>query len=128
MIFNEIANRIMRLEDIENEGDLAAALGMAQSTFSERKKRGSIPFREIVSLCEKKEYNLHYVVFGKTRSKSMLKGLAAAENIETYGLDDDEYQIIELWRGATDFARGEAKGRLEASQKKANKSRKKRGA
>ena len=43
--------------------DVAAELGIAQATFATMKKRGSIPYREIMEFCARKKISINWLFF-----------------------------------------------------------------
>lgn len=51
---------------MSKDGEVAVALGMTKTAFSERKKRGSFPEKELRALAaEKPEIDVHYVLTGE---------------------------------------------------------------
>ncbi len=58
MIFDEFITQFKRLSGAKNETDVGKILGFAQSTFAQRKKTGSIPYREAVLWAQKNQKSL----------------------------------------------------------------------
>ncbi len=62
--FIEIIERIKAEIGSKNDYDVAEALDMKQNAFSLRKKRGSIPYEEIISFCDKINLSYDWVLCG----------------------------------------------------------------
>ena len=67
--FNEIIERLKDIVSSKKIGgkvydkDVAAELGIAQATFATMKKRGSIPYREIMEFCARKKISINWLFF-----------------------------------------------------------------
>ncbi|WP_457608675.1 LexA family transcriptional regulator [Nitratifractor sp.] len=67
--FQEIIERIKDIISTKKIGsrvydkDVAAELGIAQATFATMKKRGSIPYREIMEFCARKKISINWLFF-----------------------------------------------------------------
>jgi len=67
--FNEIIEKIKDI--ISNEmpngkvfdKDVAAELGISQATFATMKKRGAIPFRELMEFCARRKISINWIFF-----------------------------------------------------------------
>ncbi len=51
---SSIINKLKAKLEIKTDVDLAVVLGMKHNTFVARKKRNSIPYEEIINLCEER--------------------------------------------------------------------------
>lgn len=66
-LFSECLNRLKPVLRVSKDQEVAAALGLSKTAFSERKKRGSFPDRELRALArERPELNIDvdYVLTG----------------------------------------------------------------
>jgi SOS-response transcriptional repressor LexA len=67
--FHEIIERMKDIISTKKIGgkvydkDVAAELGIAQATFATMKKRGSIPYREIMEFCARKKISINWLFF-----------------------------------------------------------------
>ncbi len=62
--FIKIIERIKAEIESKNDYDVAEALDMKQNAFSLRKKRGSIPYEEIISFCDKINLSYDWILRG----------------------------------------------------------------
>ncbi len=67
--FNEIIDRIKEVLETKKDTDVAQALNIKRNTFALRRKRGSIPYEEILTFCNKKDISVDWALTGK-RPKS----------------------------------------------------------
>lgn len=65
--FEAVAIRLGQLIKSSKDADIHRFLGMSQSSYSNRKKRGTIPYDEIVSACIRDGLSLDYVLAGRDR-------------------------------------------------------------
>jgi len=67
--FVEIIERIKDIISTKKIGgkvydkDVAAELGIAQASFATMKKRGSIPYKEIMEFCARKKISINWLFF-----------------------------------------------------------------
>jgi hypothetical protein len=67
--FSEIIERMKDIISTKKIGgkvydkDVATELGIAQATFATMKKRGSIPYREIMEFCARKRISINWLFF-----------------------------------------------------------------
>ncbi|WP_456432509.1 LexA family transcriptional regulator [Nitratifractor sp.] len=67
--FHEIIERLKDIISSKKIGgkvydkDVAAELGIAQATFATMKKRGSIPYREIMEFCARRKISINWLFF-----------------------------------------------------------------
>jgi len=67
--FSEIIERMKDIISTKKIGgkvydkDVAAELGIAQATFATMKKRGSIPYREVMEFCARKKISINWLFF-----------------------------------------------------------------
>jgi SOS-response transcriptional repressor LexA len=52
-----------KIGDKVYDKDVAAELGIAQATFATMKKRGSIPYREIMEFCARRKISINWLFF-----------------------------------------------------------------
>lgn len=64
-IFSDIVGRIKQREGISSDTQLAKILGLERTALAERKRRNSIPYKEIVIYCEQHGASMHYVLTGE---------------------------------------------------------------
>ena len=66
-LFSESLSRLKFQLRVSKDQEVAAALGLSKTAFSERKKRGSFPEREVLDLCKSRpELDSHYILTGIT--------------------------------------------------------------
>jgi len=65
--FINIMDRLKYLLKVHSDSALAEMLALSQSTFAERKKRNSIPYDKIISLCEKRGLSTDWLFYGEVR-------------------------------------------------------------
>jgi len=67
--FHEVIERMKDIISSKKIGgkvydkDVAAELGIAQATFATMKKRGSIPYREIMEFCARRKISINWLFF-----------------------------------------------------------------
>ncbi|WP_292654976.1 helix-turn-helix transcriptional regulator [Nitratifractor sp.] len=67
--FNEVIEKLKDIISSKKIGgkvfdkDVAAELGIAQATFATMKKRGSIPYREIMEFCARRKISINWLFF-----------------------------------------------------------------
>lgn len=64
-IFSDIIKRIKSREFINSDAKVAALLGLERTAFAERKRRNSLPYKELVIYCEQRGVSLHYLLTGE---------------------------------------------------------------
>lgn len=62
--FSSVVGRLLLALDLPSESQLAAALGLKQSTWSTRKTRGSLPAEAIDALIERDQLNPEFIYRG----------------------------------------------------------------
>ncbi len=60
----KIIDRIKEFKNLQSDTAVAKALGISQSTFAERKKRGTIPYSELINFADKEHLNLDWLLTG----------------------------------------------------------------
>jgi transcriptional regulator with XRE-family HTH domain len=63
--FSPVIDKIKSLKNIKHDSELARILGIEQSTFSERRKRNSLPYKEIIDFAEKENISLDWLLNGR---------------------------------------------------------------
>jgi len=67
--FNEIIEKVKDIISNESETgkvfdkDVAAELGISQATFATMKKRGAIPFKELMEFCARRKISINWIFF-----------------------------------------------------------------
>lgn len=111
--FIEIMERLKYRLKVHSDTALAELLDMSQSTFAERKKRGSIPYDKIIALCDRKKLSSDWLFYGEAREAEgpILREIAGgppprvAEDTASFTLDirsqiaEHNRGIIERWLG-----------------------------
>lgn len=67
--FIKIIDRIKNFKGLKSDISVAETLGMTQSTFAERKRRGSIPYEELIIFCDKEGISLNWLLTGEGEIK-----------------------------------------------------------
>lgn len=68
--FSDSLDRLKHELRVSKDGEVASALGMTKTAFSERKKRGSFPEKELRALAaERPEIDVRYVLTGERESR-----------------------------------------------------------
>lgn len=62
--FEKIILRLKSAKNIRYDIDVAELLGMTQSAFAERKRRNSIPYEEIIRVCEEEGISFDWLLDG----------------------------------------------------------------
>lgn len=60
--FEAVVRRLGQLLKTNKDADVYRFLGMSQSSYSNRKKRGTIPYEEIIQACVRQGFSLDYVL------------------------------------------------------------------
>ena len=75
--FQEALARLKFLLRVSKDGEIAEALGLSKQAFSERKKRGAFPERELLALAAlRPEIDPVYVLTGKTQQVRAIEAAA----------------------------------------------------
>jgi len=67
--FNEITEKVKDIisSDVKNgkvfDKDVAAELGISQATFATMKKRGAIPYKELMEFCARRKISINWLFF-----------------------------------------------------------------
>lgn len=62
--FNAILDRVKLVLNVKNDSEVAELIGLKQSAFANRKKKGSIPLSLYVKALEPYKVNLNWLVYG----------------------------------------------------------------
>ena len=90
--FSEALVRLKHQLRVSKDGEVATALGLSKTAFSERKKRGSFPEAELRTLARDKPE------------------LQLDPDLVLFGVDDQVRNARENWRQAQDLARDKLRG------------------
>lgn len=96
--FQEIMDRIKRYKGLKSDNAVAKILNLSRSAFSERKKRGSIPYEELAIFCEQEGISFDWLFTGEgpiERTKEK-KPLIVSENAIYNEIAKLEERIEEL--------------------------------
>lgn len=107
-IFSDCLDRLKPLLRVSKDQEVAAALGLSKTAFSERKKRGSFPDRELRALASQRPelgIDVDYVLTGVTEADSVQQraALHAAAGISPVGRIAQlaEKDLVENYRTCT---------------------------
>jgi len=70
--FNEIIEKIKDIISTESQSgkvfdkDVAAELGISQATFATMKKRGAVPYRELMEFCARRKISINWLFFDQS--------------------------------------------------------------
>lgn len=67
-LFSDCLSRLKHELRVSKDGEVAAALALSKTAFSERKKRGSFPEKELIALAKERPdlgIDVHYVLTGE---------------------------------------------------------------
>lgn len=70
--FNEIIEKIKDIISTESktgkvfDKDVAAELGISQATFATMKKRGAVPYRELMEFCARRKISINWLFFDQS--------------------------------------------------------------
>jgi signal peptidase I len=67
---NEILDRIKILKNIKTDTELATLFSVKPNTISNWRKRNTIPYKHIITYCEKENIDIHNVLLGKNGDKT----------------------------------------------------------
>jgi transcriptional regulator with XRE-family HTH domain len=62
---NEVLDRIKELEHKESDHSIAELLGISRTALSERKRKNSIPYSELVRYCETRDVSIDWLFTGE---------------------------------------------------------------
>ncbi len=145
MDFESIIKRIMELKGLREDQEVASLLGFSKGAFSERKRRGSVPKKELELFCERESININWLLTGegemrrKTSTYPNVVGEPMAENtiipprlqaliekltlIYNEGTFDEQSKL----RGAIENIIDDIKARKEEDERKARSFQEKEG-
>ncbi len=70
--FNEIIEKVKDIISSESESgkvfdkDVASELGISQATFATMKKRGAIPYKELMEFCARRKISINWIFFDQS--------------------------------------------------------------
>jgi len=85
-LFYEIMGRIKSLKDLKTDQEVAGVLGLKRVAFSERKRRGSLPYDELVTFSEREGVSVDWILFGRGAKEP--SGHVVRESAAPYRLND----------------------------------------
>lgn len=63
--FGPVIERLKGALGLHTDKDVAVALGMKPSTFGERRKRGTLPFEELIRVADSRNVDLRWLLTGR---------------------------------------------------------------
>ncbi|MEW5833005.1 MAG: LexA family transcriptional regulator [Campylobacterota bacterium] len=67
--FNDVMDRLKEKLGVEEDKDIIELFdGMSASAFSQRKRKGSVPYEDIINVCRDRGISIDYVIKGKPES------------------------------------------------------------
>lgn len=79
--FIDIENRIKEIFNVNKNTEIAELLGVTPARYGNWKKRESIPYNEIISLCLYKNIDMKYILTGIKNNKNDIKNVNFKEEI-----------------------------------------------
>lgn len=96
--FSEALSRLKHELRVSKDGEVAALIGLGKTAFSERKKRGSFPDREVVALARNRPelgVDVAFVLTGvRAKTQATLAGIRAAADVAARMPGDDEGRAL----------------------------------
>ena len=112
--FSEIIDRIKEVLKTKKDTDAAEALNIKGNAFALRKKRGSIPYEEILTFCNNKKLSVDWILTGKgpktQRERDLLYKIESSGIREIEAVYDTTKEAMDDIMGTP----GEIAGKLEA--------------
>lgn len=96
IMFSDIENRIKEVFNISKNTEIADLLGVTSGRYGNWKKRESIPYSEIISLCLSKDIDMKYILTGEKSNKSTIKNINFKEEIHKM-IDELEEKKAEVY-------------------------------
>jgi len=112
MNFNEVMDRIglvieKEMDDRPYDKDIAKALDMSSTRFSNAKSRNSIPYEKIAEFCARKKINMNWVLFDQNIGMltdeyehyyrvKLLDNINASAGGGAFNEEDDDYTYLTL--------------------------------
>lgn len=66
--FDEIIQRLKDKIDVEYDKDLAEIFGMSAPALNQRRRKGTVPYEDIINVCRDRGISIDYVIKGKPES------------------------------------------------------------
>ena len=103
--FISIIDRIKNLKNLKTDSSVAECLNLNQSAFAERKRKGSIPYEELIAFCLKESVSIYWILTGDGQPLH-IQGVKEPSVLYGSGLDDQEIkEIVEFANEDADFRR-----------------------
>lgn len=83
--FDEIFNRLKNKLNIKSDKEMYEYMGVMQGTFTNWRRRETIPYKEINTICIKEKFDVNYI----------LNGIKQNELIEKLNFREENHKIIE---------------------------------
>lgn len=122
-IFSDFLNRLKKQVGVSKDKEIAELLGMSVTAFAERKKRGSVPIKEVFDLARQRpslEIDPDWVVTGVSK-KLETDSIAERHLVECYRLMNESdrktmNRIATALSGINHISQDENKLRLVAEE------------
>jgi len=109
-IFTSVIGRIKTFSKARSESEIAKLLNLNQSTFAERKRRGSLPFEEIITYADKSGVSLDWIFLGEGNPERRAEG--GSQSLNASLLQDIVEGIEEYLEGEKLELSGDKKAEL----------------
>lgn len=93
--FDEIFNRLKDKLNFKTDKEMYEYMGVAQGVFTNWRRRETIPYKEINSICINEQFDLNYILNGKKQNELIEKTNYREENHKIIdSINDTEQEII----------------------------------
>jgi phage repressor protein C with HTH and peptisase S24 domain len=92
--FEEVMQRLKNKLGLESDASIARILNMTPPAYTERKRRESLPYEQIIDICRKRGISIDYLITGKTEEFS---GQIIYE-CERSDVDEDEMIVVPYFK------------------------------
>lgn len=94
LIFSEVIGRLKQKLGYTDDKQLSDLMGISQATFSERRKRESIPYERIIEICRKQNISMDYLLTGRAEE---FNGQIMQEG-DLNGIDEEEMIVVPYFK------------------------------
>ena len=63
--FKKIMDRIKNILNLKSDGEIAEKLELSKQNYSEKKRKNSIPYENLINLCEKENISTDFLFYNK---------------------------------------------------------------
>jgi len=93
--YSAIMERFKEIANLSKDSEVAEALGLSPQALSDRKRRSSVPYEQIVDYCREHGLDLNYVLTG-SRGEVVTKE-AGQYTLETPSHEDKDFVLIKRY-------------------------------